>query len=276
MAKHAIEAGDKALISDMKRLTKVYKCKEEGCSKEFHYKEGLDGHMIVEHGREDLKWQCKLCTASYIHKRHHDRHMREKHLLDKHGNTIATTNHLGDSKSESKSGNNPGKKQSKKTKIVKSEPETGINPSKKQSKKTKIVKTNHLNDSKSGPKAGNDPGKKQSKKTGCKICFAKFNTRLELDSHMVEEHQHKGNWTCKECQSKFIMKRHLYDHMLKIHEMDKDGTKINVKNGLFKYSFCSDEFATKSKLDSHLVQDHGQERSHQCDLCGVKERIFNL
>ena len=203
--------------------------------------------MIVEHGREDLKWQCKLCTASYIHKRHHDRHMREKHLLDKHGNTIATTNHLEDSKSEPKTGNNPGKKQSKKTKIVKSEPETGINPS-----------------------------KKQSKKTGCKICFAKFNTRLELDSHMVEEHQHKGNWSCKECQSKFIMKRHLYDHMLKIHEMDKDGTKINVKNGLFKYSFCSDEFATKSKLDSHLVQDHGQERSHQCDLCGVKERIFNL
>ena len=88
LAKHAIEAGDRSLISGMKRLTKVYKCEEADCSKEFHYKEGLDGHLIVDHGKENLKWNCKICSASYIHKRHHDRHMREKHLLDKHGNPI--------------------------------------------------------------------------------------------------------------------------------------------------------------------------------------------
>ena len=63
--------------------------------------------------------------------------------------------------------------------------------------------------------------------------------------------------------------------MMKIHQMDKDGTRVNAENGLIKCSVCSDEFPTKSKLDSHLVQDHGHERSHQCDLCGVKERIFN-
>ena len=64
--------------------------------------------------------------------------------------------------------------------------------------------------------------------------------------------------------------------MMKIHEMDKDGTRVNLENGFYKCSNCSDEFPTKEKLDSHLVQDHGHERSHECDLCGIKEIIFNL
>ena len=64
--------------------------------------------------------------------------------------------------------------------------------------------------------------------------------------------------------------------MMKIHEMDKDGTRVNLENGFYKCSNCSDEFPTKEKLDSHLVQDHGHERLHECDLCGIKEIIFNL
>ena len=210
----------------MKRLTKVYKCEEAGCSKEFHYKEGLDGHLIVDHGKENLKWNCKICSASYIHKRHHDRHMREKHLLDKHGNPIKTGNH-------------------------------------------RVNKDN--------PKEANPACKTgQPEKSRCKICFAKFESRLELDSHLILEHQHEGKWECQECHSKFILRRHLHDHMMKIHQMDKDGTRVNLENGFYKCPNCSDEFPTKEKLDSHLVQDHGQERSHECDLCGIKEIIFNL
>jgi len=217
LAKHAIEAGDKTLISGMKRLTKVYKCDEDGCSKVFHYKEGLDGHLIVDHGKENLKWNCKICSASYIHKRHHDRHMREKHLLDKHGNS----NHQDHPKKQ--------------------------------------------DDPKSNNRTNGQP-----EKSRCKICFFKFDSRLELDSHLIKEHEHEGKWECKECHSKFILRRHLHDHMTKIHKMDKDGTRINFENGFFKCSFCSSEFSTKEKLDSHLVQDHGHERSHQCDLCGIK------
>ena len=248
MAKHAIEAGDKSLISGMKGLTKVYKCEEAECSKVFHYKEGLDGHMIVDHGREDLKWNCKLCAASYIHKRHHDRHMREKHLMDKHGNKIVKMNDQGEPIST---------------------PETAPKATPKSISKSKTTP-------KRAPKSTEKSTEKQSERTRCKICSAKFETSLDLDSHLITEHQHEGKWTCKECQSKFILRRHLFDHMMKIHQMDKDGTRVNAENGLIKCSVCSDEFPTKSKLDSHLVQDHGHERSHQCDLCGVKEIIFNI
>ena len=149
MAKHAIGAGDKSLISGLDNLTKVYKCKEAGCLAVFHYKEGLDGHLVNDHGREDLKWSCKLCGAKYTHKRHHDRHMREKHRKDRDGNDMTSI-------------------------------------------EAKFV-----------PKIS-----KNSKNSGkCKICGFKFDSKYDLDAHLVQVHEHDPKWKCQECDSKFILKR---------------------------------------------------------------------
>ena len=79
-------------------------------------------------------------------------------------------------------------------------PKTASKATPKSISKSKTKSTPKLaskSTEKSIERSYDDPNKRHSERTRCKICSAKFETSLDLDSHLITEHQHEANGLVK-------------------------------------------------------------------------------
>ena len=112
----------------------------------------------------------------------------------------------------------------------------------------------------------------------CKLCDKSYTVKKSLMTHELVVHNGVKLFPCTKCKVGYNDRRSLAKHMEKhenneimsgdsdIEEQPKKRSKVRVKQGPHKCTFCDQSFSRKSSLDNHTCFD-AEDKPFTCDIC---------
>lgn len=123
----------------------------------------------------------------------------------------------------------------------------------------------------------------------CDECPKKFFTKYEIALHKQNNHSNsvrKAYFKCQFCEKSFWMSGRLIRHLQSTHHELLEKKRMNLtdflpdelkpKAGYFQCKFCSNQYASKTLLNSHVRIHTKPLKCEQCDYrCPDESRLFN-
>ena len=267
---------------------KPFSCKH--CDKSFLHvhevKKHIKIHTSIPEVEDEKTRNCWLLDHESVMDYNEIRHLSDQENLHK---KLEIQNQIQSSINEDDSNYKP-ETSSNKNKKIRDNSTLLVEDSKNQievslNRETEL-NTENVNSAKLKPSS---LSKHRSKLFECSVCKAGFRTKTSLQSHFNFVHKKTGDHICSACDKSYSTKGEVRKHFATIHEQTKYDCDIcsksfRSKQGLrghvetahegkkqsVECPMCSKFFQTKQVMKRHINSLHAKNRSHGCDLCGLR------
>ena len=90
----------------------------------------------------------------------------------------------------------------------------------------------------------------------CTVCELSFDTKDELNSHLIEKHGYCRTYLCPICKKKFATKDAIKKHMIENHRKSDANKSAEVNKKRHQCMICDNSYDERQHLTKHISEVH--------------------
>ena len=90
----------------------------------------------------------------------------------------------------------------------------------------------------------------------CTVCELSFDTKDELNSHLIDKHGYCRTYLCPICKKKFATKDAIKKHMMENHRKSDSNKSVEVNKKRHQCMICDNSYDERQHLTKHISDVH--------------------